>query len=254
MTAAGDSPPPHGPVFVAGSSGRTGRRIVRELANSGVEVRAGCRSVARAREAVGKLDAAAAALVSYVDFDVGDQDGYAAAISDAQVVVSALGSTEGLNLLSFAQVDGLGVARLMKFAAQMRAVKQLVIVSSIGVGRPFGFPAALLNLFGGVLLWKGYSERVMRRAVAGAGSSSYFIVRPGGMERAQDDFMETRNAVLKPRGSLSGGVISRLQVAKIVCAAILHPDAARNKTVEAVAEATAPKVDIVDLLHGVHTS
>lgn len=247
MTAAGGSATSPttgpGPVFVAGASGKVGQRIVRELAGAGVAVRAGCRDEARARKAVGE----GVGNVDYVGFDVKDESGFAEAIGDAPVVISALGASEGLNLLQFAQVDGFGVAKLMKAAAAIDSVAQLMLVSSIGVGKPFGFPAALLNLFGGVLLWKQYSENVMMNAAADAGKD-YFIVRPGGMERAKDDFVDTHNVLLKPKGALSGGVISRLQVAKLVAAAVQNPNASKNKTVEAVAETTAPKTEYVELL------
>jgi uncharacterized protein YbjT (DUF2867 family) len=245
MSAAGATSPSSGPgpVFVAGASGKVGQRIVRELAAAGVPVRAGCRDEARARAAVG----AGVGNVSYVGFDVKDEDGFVAAIGDAKVVISALGASEGLNLLQFAQVDGFGVAKLMKAAAGVDAVERMMIVSSIGVGKPFGFPAALLNLFGGVLLWKEYSENAMIRAAAATGKE-YFIVRPGGMERAKDDFKETHNVVLKPKGALSGGVISRLQVAELIAAAVRNPEKSRNKIAEAVAETTEPKKDYVELL------
>lgn len=235
--------PPRGPVFVAGASGRTGQRIVRALLSAGVPVRAGCRSPSSGRSAVGAADGD----IEYVKFDVGDEETYADAIGDARVVVSAMGAGESLNLLGPAKVDGLGCARLMRFAATAAAVEQLVMVSSIGVGKPFGFPAALLNLFGGVLLWKGYAEAAMERAAAEAGKA-YFTVRPGGMERAKDDFKNENNIVLKPRGSLSGGVISRLQVAEIVTAAILDPDVARCVCVEAVTDKLVDRKEPLELL------
>lgn len=186
-------------------------------------------------------------MVSYVDFDVTSQVSYKAAMGDAQVVVSALGASEGLNPLGYAKVDGFGVKNVMEFAAALSTVRLLVCVSSIGVGNPFGFPAAILNLFGGVLLWKDFSETAMRKA-AKANGKDYFIVRPGGLERAKDDFKETHNLKLVPRGTLTIGVVSRLQIAELVAAAILNPDFVKNKTVEAVAETDAPFVEPAELL------
>ena len=90
----------------------------------------------------------------------------------------------------------------------------------------------------------------MRKA-AKERSISYFIIRAGGMERAGDGFADTHNIRLQKRGALSGGTISRLQVAKTVAGSVLNPDAAKNKTVEAVAETTAPQVHIVTLLNGI---
>ena len=70
----------------------------------------------------------------------------------------------------------------------------------------------------------------------------------GGLERQKDDFGNTHNVKLESRNTLGGGVISRLQVAELIVAAILNPEVAKNKTVEAVAEATAPKVDLAELI------
>lgn len=240
-TPAATTPKTAPMVFVAGASGNVGRRLVKTLAEAGCAVRAGCRDVASCKEKVGSLGDVEE-LVSYVPFDVTESPRLEAAIGDAEVVVSTLGAP-----FSFGKVDGFGIANLMGTAAVLPAVKQLIVVSSIGVGRPFAFPAALLNLFGGVLLFKDYSEAATRR-VALNHSKTYFIVRPGGMERPTDDFKLTHNLKLEPRNSLSGGLVSQLQIAELVTAAILNPDAAANKTVEAIAEETAPKVDLDTLL------
>lgn len=224
---------------------------MRCLLAAGLPVRAGCRTPEKGREAVGDV----AGDVEFVRFDVGDEASFADAIGDASVVVSALGAGESLNLLGPTQIDGLGAARLMRYAAGMAAVEQMVMVSSIGVGKPFGFPAALLNLFGGVLLWKGYAEGAMERAAADAGKQ-YFTVRPGGMERAQDDFKDQNNIVLKPRGSLNGGVISRLQVAEIITAAVTNPEVSRNLCVEAVTDKAVdrqPPLELLKAMGGVRT-
>uniref|UniRef100_A0A7S1TL20 NAD(P)-binding domain-containing protein n=1 Tax=Erythrolobus australicus TaxID=1077150 RepID=A0A7S1TL20_9RHOD len=244
-----------GPVFVAGASGKTGRRIVAQLLKRGVRVRAGCRNQASAKESVREAARAAQVaegavdeLVQFVPYEVGaDRDGIAAAVGDATAVVSALGDA-----LSFGRVDGFGIAALMRRAAELRDVQQLVVVSSIGVGRPFAFPAAVLNLFGGVLFWKDYSERATRRA-ARVHNKSFFICRPGGLERAKDDFGETHKLRLAPRNALAGGVVSRLQIAELIATAITHQRAAANKTVEAVAETSAPSVEYATLLSSIST-
>lgn len=201
------------------------------------------------RPILNTLDETSRSLVELVSFDATEKnvDSIIAALGDSKVVISALGSTEGLNLFSFSQIDGFAVKRIMETAARSSTVRQLVIVSSIGVGSPLLFPAAILNLFGGVLLWKDFSERATARA-ARAASKSYFIVRPGGMERQGDDFGETHNVRLAPRGTLGGGVVSRMQIAQLIVAGILNEDAVRNKTVEVVAEITAPQVELDQLL------
>lgn len=73
-------------------------------------------------------------------------------------------------------------------------------------------------------------------------------MRPGGLERQNDDFKNTHNIKLESRNVLGGGVISRLQVAELIVAAIQNPDVAKNKTVEAVAETEAPKLELNQLI------
>jgi hypothetical protein len=52
-------------------------------------------------------------------------------------------------------------------------VNQFVLVSSLGTGK-LGWPAGVLNLFGGVLIWKREAEKVLETS-----GMSYTIVRPG---------------------------------------------------------------------------
>ena len=66
-----------------------------------------------------------------------------------------------------------------------------------------GFPAAVLNLFWGVLLFKRQAEVELEKS-----GMSYTIVRPGGMERPTDTYKRTHNLVLKPRDSIFGGQVS----------------------------------------------
>ncbi len=51
-------------------------------------------------------------------------------------------------------------------------------VTSLGTGK-LGFPAGVLNLFWGVLLWKRKAEEALE-----ASGMTYTIVRPGGKRRA----------------------------------------------------------------------
>lgn len=81
-----------------------------------------------------------------------------------------------------------------------------MLVTSLGTGK-FGWPAGALNLFWGVLFWKRQAEAALEKS-----GMAYTIVRPGGMERPTDDYKKTHNVVLKPRDSIFGGQVSRLQV------------------------------------------
>lgn len=230
-------------VFVAGATGRVGRRLVDKLAEAGCSVRAGSRDPSTCKQNVGK-PANDNENVDFIQFDVNDYNNISSRIGDASVVISALGAP-----FSWGRVDGFGIANLMKVAASSSSVKQLIVVSSIGVGRPWAFPAAILNLFGAVLIFKDYSEKATRSAARKNGKS-FFIVRPGGMEAPTDDYYLTHNLVLESRNRLAGGNVSNMQIAELITAAVLSPDVADGKTVEAVAETKAPKVDLRTLLEG----
>lgn len=240
--APATSPPKPPTVFVAGATGRVGYRVVRELAKRGCAVRAGSRNTDKAREAVGDLRTEQASLVEHVQFDVMNRAAMRDAIGDATVVVSTLGAP-----FSWGRVDGFGIADLVRESMGMPGVDYMVVVSSIGVGRPWVLPAGLLNLAGGVLLFKDYSEGVLRR-VAGRAGKGYLIVRPGGMERPGDDFGQTHNVRVEGRNRLAAGVISRLQVAQVIAEAVVRKETLGGKTIEVVAERDAPKVDIGELL------
>lgn len=229
-----------GPVFVAGATGRTGQRVCRLLTEAGIPVLAGCRSESKL-DLLG-LPSELATFVSYNAESEQTPD-----FGAATAVVCCLGAAEVFSLTAPGRIDGFGSARLLRAAAAAPSVKHISMVSSIGVGNPLAFPAGILNLFGGVLLWKDYAERALR-AAAKENGKSYFIVRPGGLERAKDDFGDTHNIKLYPAGSQGGGVISRLQIAQLIVEVIKNPQIAENKTVEATAETTAPKRELPELI------
>ncbi len=235
------TPRPTPTVFVAGATGNVGRRVVKRLAEAGCRVRAASRNPTKCRELVGELGDADE-LVDYVKFDVTERAKLNDAVADSTVVVSTLGAP-----FSWGRVDGAGIAQLMTAGAKTTSVEQLIVVSSIGVGRPWAFPAAVLNLFGAVLIFKDYSEQVTRR-VARRNGKKYLIVRPGGMESPTDEYYLTHNVRLSPRNALAGGNVSNMQIAELITAAVLNPEVADGKTVEAVAETYAPKVDYKTLL------
>ena len=60
------------------------------------------------------------------------------------------------------------------------------------------------------------------------------------MEKPTDSFKETHNVVLAPRDTLFGGQVSRLQVAELVAACLTSQELSQNKTMEVIAETTAP--------------
>jgi len=243
-------------VFVAGATGRTGSRIVRELLKSDFMVRAGVQesSLKKAEGIFGNTgfinpDSRKRLDIKTVDF--ANQGSVTSALEGCKVVVCALGASESdpWNWQAPYQVDGRFTQNLIKAASKKPdAVSHFVLVTSLGTGK-FGLPASLLNLFWGVLTWKKQSEDALINS-----GLCFTIVRPGGMERPTDEYELTHNLKLLPADSLSGGQVSRLQVAKLIAAAIQNPPISSNKILEVVAETEAPKLDFETLLRSVSST
>eukprot|EP00803_Ostreobium_quekettii_P006950 evm.model.scf_1246.8 EVM.evm.TU.scf_1246.8 scf_1246:40849-46477(-) len=236
-------------VFVAGATGRLGSRVVKCLLEAGFNVVAGVRNVDAAKESSALcgesayLTPAQSRRVKMVEFDLEneDEDEFAAAIGKAGKVVFAAGTNEFNSPATARNVDGVGTSRLVKVAAEL-GVQQFVLITSLGTGK-FGWPAAVLNLFWGVLFWKRTAEKTLE-----ASGMPYTIVRPGGMERPTDTYKETHNLTLSTRDQRFGGQVSRLQVAELVAACCQNPAASEYKTMELVAETDAPKISCMELI------
>ncbi|OAY79357.1 Protein TIC 62, chloroplastic, partial [Ananas comosus] len=165
-------------------------------------------------------------------------------------------------------------------AATTAKVDHFILLTSLGTSK-IGFPAAILNLFWGVLIWKRKAEEALIASglpftVCGniAYSAIKFVfqimhigVRPGGMERPTDSYKETHNLVLADEDTFFGGQVSNLQVHSfdpiqsvlrcnngIYEVAELMACMAKNrrlsfcKVVEVIAETTAPLLPMEELL------
>uniref|UniRef100_A0A453L5R3 NAD(P)-binding domain-containing protein n=1 Tax=Aegilops tauschii subsp. strangulata TaxID=200361 RepID=A0A453L5R3_AEGTS len=239
-------------VFVAGATGKVGSRTVRELIKLGFRVRAAVRSKERASPLVQSVErlelgegSAADSRLELVECDLEKQGeaGIKAAIGDAALVVCSIGASEKeiLDVTGPYRIDYVATDNLVRAAAKA-GVEHFVLVTSLGTTR-FGFPAALLNLFWGVLCWKKMAEEALV-----ASGVPYTIVRPGGMERPTDAYKETHNLVVSPRDTYVGGLVSNLQVAELIACVAKNRRAAYCKVVELVAETTAPLLPTEDLL------
>ena len=62
--------------------------------------------------------------------------------------------------------------------------------------------AAVLNLFGGILIQKRRAEVALE-----ASGLNYVIMRPGGMERPTDSYKDTHNVRLSTADTLFGGQV-----------------------------------------------
>ncbi|CAN0899212.1 Protein TIC 62, chloroplastic [Linum grandiflorum] len=247
-------------AFVAGATGKVGSRTVRELVKLGFQVRAGVRSVQRAQSLIQsvkqmRLDdegsqvllvtdiqclffSPATERLQLVECDLEKPDQIVPALGNASVVLCCIGASEKevLDITGPYRIDYKATKNLID-AAIVAKVDQFIMVSSLGTNK-IGFPAAILNLFWGVLIWKRKAEEALI-----ASGLPYTIVRPGGMERPTDAYKETHNVTLSTEDTLFGG-----QVAELIAFMARNQGLSYCKVVEVIAETTAPLTPFDKLL------
>jgi uncharacterized protein YbjT (DUF2867 family) len=216
-------------ALVVGATGQTGRRIVEQLVERQIPVRAMVRDLARAQEIF-------PAAVELVVGDVLEPSTLKAAISDCTAILSATGAAPSLNPFGPYQVDYEGTKNLVN-AAKAAQIQHYVMVSSLCVSQ-FFHP---LNLFWLILVWKQQAERYLQRS-----GLVYTIVRPGGLKNTD----EHSPIVMAGADTLFEGSISRDRVAQVCIEALLQK-AARDKIVEIVSRPEAVEYSFSDLFSGV---
>jgi uncharacterized protein YbjT (DUF2867 family) len=217
-------------VFIAGATGATGQRIVNELCQRQIPVRAMVRDEAKARDLFPPE-------VEIVRADLATETStIAAAIGDCTALICATGARPSLDPTGPYQVDYLGTKKLVD-AARQQNVQHFSIVSSLCVSKLF-HP---LNLFWLVLYWKQQGEKYLQNS-----GLTYTIVRPGGLKNEDT----AGPLVAASADTLFEGSIPRQQVAKVCVESLLQPTAA-NKVVEVVCQSTAIGKDWPDLFASV---
>ena len=216
-------------AFVAGATGETGRRIVKELVERNIPVRAMVRD----------LEQAKAILPDSVQMVVGDvlkPETLREAIGDSTVILCATGAKPSFDPSSPYKVDYEGTKNLVD-AAKTEGIEHFVFVSSLCTSKLF-HP---LNLFWLILVWKKRAEEYIQKS-----GLVYTIVRPGGLKNEDNN----SSVVMSSADTLFDGSIPRTKVAQ-VCVEALSQSASRNKIVEIVAKEEAPKQSFEQLFAGV---
>jgi uncharacterized protein YbjT (DUF2867 family) len=200
-------------VMVAGATGQTGRRVVAQLVERNIAVKALVRDLTKAQEIL------PAAGVEVVQGDVLQPTTLKAALSDCSAVICATGAQPSFDPTGPYKVDFEGTKNLIT-ATQAAGIKPFVMVSSLCVSK-FLHP---LNLFWLVLFWKKQAEGYLQNS-----GLTYTIVRPGGLRNEDGD----APIVLAPADTLFEGSIPRSQVARVAIEALSEPKA-QNRIVEIV--------------------
>lgn len=201
-------------AFVAGATGETGRRIVRELVKRNIPVRALVRNREKGREIL-------PAEVELVVGDVLDSKSLLEAIGDATVLLCATGAAPSFDPTGPYKIDFEGTKNLVD-AAKAKGIDRFVFVSSLCVSK-FFHP---LNLFWLILFWKKQAETYIQQS-----GLTYTIVRPGGLKNEDN----SDSIVMSSEDTLFEGSIPRVKVAQVCVESLIQPTA-KNKIVEIIAK------------------
>lgn len=216
-------------AFVAGATGETGRRIVQQLVDRGIPVRALVRNLETARSILPTE-------VELVQGDVLQGSRLIGAMGDSTVVFCATGARPSFDPTQPYKVDYEGTKNLVD-AAKAKGIEHFVLVTSLCTSQLF-HP---LNLFWLILVWKKQAEEYLQKS-----GLTYTIVRPGGLKNEEND-----NAiVMSSADTLSEGSIPRTKVAQVCVESVFQSDA-HNKIVEIVAKPEAPPQSFETLFSGV---
>jgi uncharacterized protein YbjT (DUF2867 family) len=216
-------------AFVAGATGETGKRIVQELVDRQIPVRAMVRDLAKAQ-------AILPAGVELIFGDVLDLSSIVTAIGDSTVILCATGAKPSLDPTGPYQVDYQGTKNLVD-AARSKDIKQFVFVSSLCVSK-FFHP---LNLFWLILWWKQQGEQYLTNS-----GLNYTIVRPGGLKNEDNP----DPIVMSGADTLFDGSIPRQKVAQVCVESLTNPRS-QNKVLEIISQPTAVAKSWEDLFAGV---
>ncbi len=216
-------------AFVAGATGETGRRIVKELVKRNIPVRALVRNLEAAKEI---LPVEAELVVG----DVLQKDDLSVAIADCTLVLCATGARPSFDPTGPYLVDYEGTKNLVD-VAKAKGIEHFVLVSSLCVSQ-FFHP---LNLFWLILVWKKQAEEYLQRS-----GLIYTIVRPGGLKNEDN----SDSIVMSGADTLFEGSIPRTKVAQVSVEALYLAEA-RNKIVEVVAKPDGSDRNFLDLFASV---
>lgn len=189
-------------ILIAGATGQTGRIIVQKLLDRNVRPRILVRDEFSAQK-----------LFSHrVDTSLGDIrqiESLLPAMSDVDVIISAVGSRTPVGKNCPKRLDYEGVANLVQ-AARMSGVHRFILISSIAVTQA-NHP---MNCFGKVLDWKLEGENALRKS-----GLDYAIIRPGGLV----DTPGGQKSLVFDQGDKILGTISRSDLAEICLCVLDHP-------------------------------
>jgi uncharacterized protein YbjT (DUF2867 family) len=182
-------------VLVAGAHGKTARRLVRMLAESGHEVR----GLVRKEEQMPDVEADGAEPV-LVDLENEEVDGAVGrAVEGCDAVIFAAGAGPGSGAARKETMDYGGAVKLIE-AAERQGVGRYLMLSSMGAGDPEGGSEAMQPY----LFAKARADERLQGS-----DLDYTIVRPGGLTEEEGTGRIDAAETLGRRGEISRADVAR---------------------------------------------
>lgn len=231
-----------GQVFVAGATGQTAIRIVKELLEDGYKVVGGVSDIEEAQEilAVAKqlelIPKSSASNLQLVEVDFNDADDLASRIPKRIKVVVVDGDSLGKR-----RTDAKFVQTVID-AAEAAIASQLILVSTVGAaGGGFFFGGGGSSSAGKNPKLSKIEELVFGGEVPGA------VVRAAGLDKTDDTHRYRTNIKVGGLGEVSGAdLASRAQVGQVISELLSLPSS--PLVIEVGAAADAPKAELAGLV------
>lgn len=204
-------------VFVAGATGQTGKRIVQELVQRNIPVKALVRDLSKGQQLLPSS-------VELIEGDVLKPELFAHQIQDCDRVICATGAAPSFNFTEPYAVDYEGTKNLINLAKKAN-IEHFVLLTSLCVSRLF-HP---LNLFWLILYWKKQAELYLQES-----GLTYTIVRPGGLKNEDN----SNPLIMSNADTLFEGSIPRQKVAQVCVESLFNPSS-KNKIVEIISDPQA---------------
>jgi uncharacterized protein YbjT (DUF2867 family) len=210
-------------VVVAGATGRAGSLIVTEALKQGYRVRALIVPAVDPPDHPGLKEQG----VELVEGGLESTASLEKVMAGADYLISAIGSKKPFSSSENDKVDNMGNQNLVR-AAQVKGLKHVVVISSIGAGNSRNAIMWLYRVaMGPVLKAKEKSENFIRSC-----GIDYTIIRPGGYSADP-----LPGEIVFGEGGKITGRITREQIARVCVDALTNP-AMKNRTLEVVTSTT----------------
>jgi hypothetical protein len=210
------------PICIIGANGKTGSECVKACLDRSFPL------IATSRTGVysGPYGQDRPNLMSVLTCDVTNPSTINDAIRGSRAVIFAASASKQGGTAS--AVDNQGLVNVAK-ACLSEKIPHLVIVSSGGVSKPDSAIYKFLNLFGNIMEEKIKGEDTVRFLFKNSDSSTYTIIRPGGL--TEEPGLGVAALELN-QGDVKSGRIARADVASLCVESILYPDKTGKTTFE----------------------